>query len=381
MLKQKLHDYRQKLSLWWQFLVSRLPARLRGINGIIALLIIFVILITIIFNFIKNSHSNPEPVIAPIVVETVVVGQQTIPVNIEALGSLKADQKIDVSPEVDGQIAKVEFKNGQDVKAGKILFQLDDSVAKAQFAAAEAKLRLSRENFSRNRKLLQNDALSQQALDQVKEELAENKAKADEKELLVRKMQLIAPFAGMVGSSTVSKGQYVSVGQTLVTLVNINNLEVIYHVPEIYLSQLKLGQTVEITSDALPGEKFSGTVNYISPSVDVATRTVEVHATVPNNAQQLAPGMFVRVEQELSERQNALVIPAEALVATISGSKVYVALNGRAVETRVNVGVRWGDMVEITKGLKLKDKVVIAGQQKLHDGSPIQSITNTKANA
>ena len=273
--------------------------------------------------------------------------------------------------EVDGQIAKVEFKNGQDVKAGKVLFQLDDSVAKAQFAAAEAKLRLSQENFIRNKKLLQNDALSQQALDQAKEELAENKAKADEKELLVRKMRLIAPFPGTIGSSTVSKGQYVSVGQTLVTLVNTNSLKVIYHVPEVYLSQLKLGQTVEITSDALPGEKFSGTVNYISPSIDVATRMVEVHATVPNDAQQLAPGMFVKVEQELSERQNALVVPAEALVATISGSKVYVAANDHAVETPVTVGVRWGDTVEITKGLKLNDRVVIAGQQKLHDGSPI----------
>ena len=89
--------------------------------------------------------------------------------------------------------------------------------------------------------------------------------------------------------------------------------------------------------------------------------------------------MFVKVEQELSERQNALVVPAEALVATISGSKVYVAVNDHAVETPVTVGVRWGDTVEITKGLKLNDRVVIAGQQKLHDGGPIQNISNTKA--
>ena len=227
--------------------------------------------------------------------------------------------------------------------------------------------------------MLENDALSQQALDQAKEELAENKAKADEKELLVEKMRLKAPFAGTVGSRTVSVGQYVSVGQTLVTLVNINSLKVIYHVPEVYLSQLKLGQTVEITSDALPGEKFSGTVNYISPSIDVATRTVAVHATVPNDAQQLAPGMFVKVEQELSERQNALVVPAEALVATISGSKVYVAANGHAVETSVTVGVRWGDAVEILKGLDVKDNVIIAGQQKLHDGSAIETFKPNKA--
>ena len=107
----------------------------------------------------------------------------------------------------------------------------------------------------------------------------------------------------------------------------------------------------------------------------MATRTVEVHAIIPNNAHQLAPGMFVKISQELSERQNALVVPAEALVATISGSEVYVIKNGRAVETPVQVGARWNDMVEITDGLKVNEAIVNVGQQKLRDGSQVQVIT------
>jgi len=378
MIKQKFKTYWQKIA---SSVSSRLPPRLRGLNGILGIIIAIIILVVIIVTLVERSSSKSTINIAPIAVEVATVKQQTIPVNIDALGSLEADQQIDVSPEVDGQIAKVEFTNGENVKVGKTLFQLDDSVAQAQLAGAKARLQLSKENFERNRKLLAHDALSQQALDQAKEQLAEDKANVDEQRLLVEKMRLTAPFAGTVGSRTVSVGQYVSVGQTLVTLVNTNSLKVIYHVPEVYLSQLKLGQTVEITSDALPGEKFSGTVSYISPAIDVTTRTVEVHATVPNDAQQLAPGMFVKVEQELSERPNALVIPSTALVATISGSEVYVAEKGHAIQTPVKVGVRFGDTVEITSGLQNKQQVVVAGQQKLHDGSAIQIIDNTKASA
>ena len=148
MIKQKFHEYRQKCLSLLYHLSNRLPSRLRGVNGIVGLVVTIVILVVIIISIIQNAKTLPIVPVSPVVIETNVVKQQTIPVSIEALGSLTADQKIDVSPEVDGQIAKVEFKNGQDVKVGKVLFQLDDSVAQAQFAAAEAKLRLSKKTLS-----------------------------------------------------------------------------------------------------------------------------------------------------------------------------------------------------------------------------------------
>jgi multidrug efflux pump subunit AcrA (membrane-fusion protein) len=141
MIKQKFHHYRQKICALLCKISNRLPARLRGVNGVVGLVVIILILIVIITSVIQSTKTPPIKGSSTITVELSTVKQQTIPVNIEALGSLTADQKIDVSPEVEGQIAKVEFKNGQEVKAGKVLFQLDDSVAQAQFAAAEAKLR------------------------------------------------------------------------------------------------------------------------------------------------------------------------------------------------------------------------------------------------
>lgn len=356
--------------IWLKCWIAQL-ARRRVIVISVFLLILLSIIAWFVYDVEKPAVIQPSSRIA---VETVNVQQQTIPVDVNALGSLQADQSVDISPEVDGQIAKIDFHNGEEVKAGHVLFQLDDSIARAQLEAAEAKLRLSKEDLRRNHRLLKHDALSQQALDQAIEQVAQDQASANEKRLLVKKMQLRAPFSGNVTSRQVSVGQYVTVGQTLVTLVNTDDLKVIYNVDQTYLSQLKLGQTVQVRSDALPGETFSGTVSYVSPSIDETTRTVEVHATVPNNAQQLAPGMFVNVSQELSERDNALVVPTQTLVATIAGQKVFVIKNGRAYETPVKIGARTLKYVEITSGLESGDVVVSAGQQKLRDGSQVQII-------
>lgn len=342
---------------------------------LIILLLLVIIIVVVLVIIYRPKVNKPDNSTAAILVEITNVKQQNIPVNISALGSLEADQSVDVSPEIEGQVAGIHFHNGQQVKQGKLLFQLDDSIAQAQLSAAIAKVKLSREDLKRSSRLLEHDALSQQAVDQAEEAVAEDEATLHEKQVRVEKMQLRAPFNGTVGSRTVSVGQYVTVGQTLVTLVNDGSLKAIYNVAQTYLPQLKLGQTVELTTDALSGESFSGTVSYISPSIDVASRTVEVHATIPNNARQLAPGMFVNIAQELGERQDALVVPAEALVATISGSEVYVIKEGRAIETPVKVGARWNDMVEITEGLTVNQPIVNVGQQKLRDGSEVEVIT------
>lgn len=337
--------------------------------GLLCLVIILVLV------FLKPHAAVPSNSIPPVLVEVVKVKQQTIPVSINAFGTLVADNQVDISPEIDGQIAKIGFNNGQYVKRGQLLFQLDDSIVRTQLSAAQAKLKLSLEDLRRSHRLLTQDALSQQAVDTATAAVAEDESTTNEKQIRVDKMQLRAPFNGILGSRSVSIGQYVTVGETLVTLVNTDSLKVIYNVSQTYLSQLKLGQTVEITSSALPGESFSGTVSYISPSIDTTSRTVEVHATVPNNAGQLAPGMFVTINQELSERPNSLVIPAEALVATIAGNEVYVLQDDRVIETPVQVGARWDNMVEITSGLNLNQQVVSVGQQRLRDGSIVKVIT------
>ncbi len=348
---------------------------------IAAVVISILVLAVAVFYTIRRASTKHIADIPPSIVETSTVEQQTMPVIVSVWGSLVAIQKVEISPEIEGKITNIEFNDGQHVTAGSVLFQLDDSIPRAQLAQSRAKLKFSQKNFQRNYKLLKMDAFSPKELDTTKEALEENQALVDQYRLTVQKMKIIAPFTGIIGSSKVSVGQHVTSRDALATLVDIDKLKVTYHVSEDYLSKLKLGQPVAITSDIIPGENFFGIVNYIAPFIDEATRTIEVHAMVSNNTGKLAPGMFVKVQQALGKKQNALMIPVQALQRGISGDEVYIIKQNHAVETPVKIGLRIGDKVEITRGLTADDVVIVAGQQKIHDGSSVQIAKAKKATA
>ena len=345
---------------------------------IASIVIIVLIVVLVIAHVIRGVSTKHIADIPATIVETSTVTQRTIPVIVAVSGSLVAVQHVDISPEIEGQIAGIEFTDGQHVTAGSVLYQLDDSISRAKLAQFRAKLKFSQKDFRRNYKLLQTDAFSPKELDVTKESLEESQALVEQYRLTVRKMQIVAPFNGTIGTSKVSIGQHVAAGNTLVTLVDTDNLQATYHVSENYLTQLKLGQLVVITSDILPGKQFLGTVNYIAPSIDEGTRTIEVHAKVSNKTKKLAPGMFVKVVQALGKRQNALMIPVQALQRSISGYEVYIVKQNHAIETPVKIGLRIGDKVEITRGLVAEDVVIIAGQQKIHDGSLVKIFNEKK---
>jgi membrane fusion protein (multidrug efflux system) len=184
-------------------------------------------------------------------------------------------------------------------------------------------------------------------------------------------MLLVAPFDGVVGKSLVSPGDYVTVGQALVSLTDTKHLRVEYTVAEKYFALLKLGQEVHVTSSALPGKEFTGKVAYVAPTLNVENRTVSVYAEVPNDNQVMSPGLFVNVTQSLGSREHALLVNAMSLVGTIDGEQVFSMKNGKAVATPVEVGQRMLDNVEILKGIDEGDSVIVAGQQKIRDGEDV----------
>lgn len=371
-----LHNIGKKLAYFRDKFSSKITFKMT----IALIVIVALIIVAVVVHIIRGISTKHTAEIPATIVETSAVKQQTIPVIVAVSGSVVAVQHVDISPEIAGQIADIEFNDGQHVTAGSVLYQLDDAISRAQLAQYRAKLKFSQKDFQRNYKLWQTDAFSPKELDVTKEALEENQALVEQYRLTVRKMQIVAPFNGIIGTSKVSIGQYVAVGNALVTLVNTDNLQVTYHVSEDYLTQLKLGQPVVITSDILPGKNFLGTVNYIAPSIDEATRTIEVHAKVANKTQKLVPGMFVKVTQALGKRQNALMIPVQALQRSIGGDEVYIVKQHHAVERPVRIGLRIGDQVEITQGLVADDVVIIAGQRKIQDGSLVK-IVNVKQKA
>ncbi len=324
-----------------------------------------------VWGFIKyRSHSateGPEPVW----VQASQVKETTLPIEIHAIGTLVA-RSAEISPHVAEHVKRILFKDGTYVIQGTPLIQLDEDVYKAQYDSALAQLVYSENNYKRMASLGKVGAVSKQAIDQADSEWKEKKANVEESEATLKQMTLYAPFDGMVGKCKVNPGDYVTEGQGIVTITDTKHLRVEYNVPEKYLPLLKQGQMVNITTEAYPDRVFTGTVAFISPTINTDNRAVSLYAEVPNENNELAAGMFVNVIQRLNNEEHALLIPARSLVPTLEGEQVYKIVNGKASAVNVVLGRRMKDKVQIVQGLSSGDQVVTDGQLKIRDGVPVK---------
>lgn len=335
---------------------------------LIALALIFSIYLFFLYS---QTNQNTAKESKAITVETAVVLEKILAEQFETLGSLASTDNIDITSELAGQIAAIYFTPGAFVKRGTLLIQLDDTVLKSQLASAEANLLLSETNHKRTKELAKRSVASEQALDKTLADLQEKQNTAKVKRAQLEKLSLRAPFAGSLGSRQVSVGQYVKIGQPLVRLVANQKLRVEYNLPERYLAKLHLGQKVRVHSDAFPNKSYLGLVNYIDPAVDKETRTIAVEALIDNSEHLLSTGMFVRVSHQFGEKRMRLLVPEESLIPTINGQKIFVLRGKRAVAVKVKTGSHHATMTEICNGLNPNDTIIVRGQHKLKEGSPV----------
>ncbi|MCH9643418.1 MAG: efflux RND transporter periplasmic adaptor subunit [Gammaproteobacteria bacterium] len=344
-------------------------------------IIIFIIVVAIILGigfgwYYWPSDSGPAQASVPqvIAVRVAKVKRSTITNTVYAVGTLQAKQQINVAPQMDGKIVAILYKPGSFVKQNTVLFQLDDRIYQARLRSAQSALNLAKMNFERSLQLAKTGAQSKQTLDSMRATFEEAQAALSSDQTVLSEARIRAPFSGYVGPQLVSIGDYVRQGQTLTTLTDRSILQVNYSLPEQYLQQLQLGQKVRVILPNHKHEKFIGKLSYISPTVDDTTDSVDLEADIPNPKNILAPGLFVKVKQVLGMNRNALVVPIESLVSTITGSQVYRIENHRARAISVKTGATSRNHVEILKGLKQGDVVVTAGQQELIDGSHVSEV-------
>lgn len=329
-----------------------------------------IVLLAVIYG-VKHHHQHSKLPEDTIVVQVEKVRQGNIPLEAQAVGTLVAAQNVQIAPESSGQVAEILFKDGSFVKKGTPLIQLDNAVYKSKYDSAAADLNLSQTTYARMAQLAKTGIISRQELEKVAADLKEKQALEEENRVAFEKMQLIAPFDGVVGKCQVSRGDYVSVGQALVSLTDTHHLRVEYTVAEKYLAVLKLGQEIMMTTTAYPGKTFTGHVAYIAPTINPQNRTISVYAEVPNDDEKLSAGLFVNVKQSLGMENNVLLVPALSLMATIDGQQVYKVVNGKAQSVAIEIGQRTLDSVEVVSGLTAEDSIVIAGQQKVRDGADV----------
>lgn len=294
--------------------------------------------------------------------------------ELTAVGSLIAEDSVIIRPELDGRITSLPFQEGQAVKAGAKLVELDSSEYVAQAAQVRADLHTEVQRLKRTRDLSVQGFLSKDALDVQAGTVERLQARLDEVQSRLSKATIRAPFSGIVGLRQVSPGAYVKAGNDIVRLDNLETLKVDFRVPETYLSRLAPNQEVAVRLDAYPGQDFKGRVYATEPAVDERTRTVLLRARIANPDLKLKPGMFVRAAITLASRANAVVVPEQAIWPKGKDSFVFRVIDGKAALTKVQLGNRRPGEVEIVTGLAADDMVVTDGQIKLRDGAPVTVI-------
>ncbi len=300
--------------------------------------------------------------------------------QIQAIGTLRSNESVIIRPEVPGRIVAINFQEGQRVRKGQVLVQLDASLERAELVQAEAMAQLARANHARADELQKSGAGTQRALDEAQAAIRSGAANVDLKRVRLEKFTLVAPFDGVVGLRKVSIGDVVPAGADFVNLEQVDPLKVDFRVPELHLSAVKVGQHVAISVDAYPGRSFAGEVFAIDPALDAAGRSIVIRARIANTDDALRPGLFARVTLTLAERPQALFVPEQALVPQGDKHFIFRLVDGgegkpKVVElVPVKLGERRAGEVEILAGLVQGDQVVTAGLLKVRPGMPVQVI-------
>ena len=308
----------------------------------------------------------------------------------QATGSLRARQSVMLRPELAGRVSALGFRDGSPVRQGQVLVQLDDALQQADVAQAAAQVSVAQASFKRNQDLVAANFVAQQALDTSAASLQVARAQLDLARVRLSRMAIRAPFDGVVGMRLVNVGDYVKDGTDLVNLEDSRQMVVDYRLPERFGDRLAVGQTVELTLDALPGRPLQATVDAIDPLQDSNGRSILVRAVLPNTGRTgqanrtpaLRSGMFARTTTVFATHEAALMVPEQAIVPQDGRQFVIMAVAsvrpGTALVSRrqqVSLGVRRQGMVQISEGLSAGDTVVVAGQQRLQsDGTPLRAV-------
>jgi len=317
--------------------------------------------------------SQPQP---PASVSAVKVQVSSWQPRLEAVGNVQAVQGVMVNNEVAGQIKEILFESGDQVSAGQDLVKLDTEVDEADLNGLRAGLNLAQLQLDRNQKLLRDRAVSQGDFDQISAQVTQALAQVQAKQALIRKKTIRAPFAGQLGIRRVNLGQFLDAGSAIVELEALDPVYVDYALPERRLSEIAVGQPVEVRVSAYPDQLFKGEISAISPAVSQETRNIQVRALLPNPDQRLLPGMFAKISTLLPIKDQVLTLPRQAITFNTYGDSVFLIQPGEGEQEgqlvvqrrQVKTGAVRDQEVEVLEGLEAGDQVVSAGQVKLRNG-------------
>ena len=300
---------------------------------------------------------------------------QTKPVYdvIESVGTVKAFNSVVVTSEVSSKVTKIHFKEGQEVQEGDLLFTLDNKEEKADLAAAESAFIQKKKAYDRAKNLVKTNVISDATFQERESEYETEKANVQAVKARLDLQEIRAPFSGSLGIVDLSVGEYIQAGESMVNLSDLTKMKLDFFIPSRFLSSLKVGDTLEATSNAYD-KVFKGQISFVDQQVDQITRTVRVRAIIQNPEKLLKDGMLMTIKTYTNERQSKL-IPEEAVIKRGENNFVFVAVteNEKSIAKykQIEIGSRYFGEVEVLKGLEEGEDVIHHGIMSVKDGSEV----------
>ena len=307
---------------------------------------------------------------SPTIISGFVVIEQALKDEVVATGSLIPSEQIDIYPEVSGRITQLNIREGQPIAANTLLVKLYDADLQAQLKRLEVQEENARRTEDRNKQLLARGGISQQEYDIVVTNLKSALADIEVVKANIRRTEIRAPFAGMIGLRNVSLGAFVNPQTLIARLQQTASLKLDFSIPEKYGSVIKQGSTVSFEVDAFK-KPFTGVVYATEPSVEEATRNLRVRARVNNRTAQLRPGSFAKVTLTI-QNERGLVVPTQAVIPQTRSKQVVVIRNGKAVFQDVTTGQRSANSIQVISGVQAGDTVATTGLLFLRPDAPVK---------
>ena len=303
----------------------------------------------------KTSKPNPPKV------SFLVSKAQRLDNTILSSGSLKANEEVEIQPEVSGKIVQIFFKEGAKVQQGQLLFRLNDLDLRATLKKLQYNLQLAKENEARQSKLLAINAISQQDYDISKNTVDATLSDIEFTKASIEKTYIKAPFQGIIGLRAISVGSIVNPSSKIASIQQIIPLKLDFSIPEQYASSIKVGDEVHFSLQGNK-EKYLAKIAAIEPKIDINTRTLSLRALYANQSSKtLFPGSFAEISLTLHTNTDALLVPTESLIPILKGQTLFIYHNGKVDQVTVETGVRTDTQVEIVQGIKPGDTIITTG--------------------
>lgn len=348
---------------------------------ITTLLIILLLIIIILFPKIKilfGSKAEGSPLNGTITAQN----RQILNANgfiikpaqmkdlINSSGTLYPDEEVELSFETSGKIVAINFTEGTRVIKGDLLAKINDKPLQAQMQKLEAQKKLVEEKEFRQKSLLDKDAISQESYDQIVTELQTIIADINLIKARISETELRAPFNGIIGLRYLSEGSYATPTTKIARLVKMSPIKLEFSIPERYAGEVKIGSPINFRIDG-SNETYIANVYAIEPKIELTTRSIVLRALYPNTQEELKSGRYAAVTLELSQIENTIAIPTEAIIPEMEGEIVYVYRNGKAELSKVTTGLRTESLVQVIDGLKFGDTLLTTGILQLRHNLPV----------